>query len=146
MGAAFHPITYGGIAWSTNSEDPVYLELREGYYESAETSGTDEQPVGGTGMWPRNHPARSRRIVLVGHIRGIGSTDLAKAQFYEFHQELMRAAFEEGVTKVLGLTTRAGTAMQINARTEVREFEKYVGWVCSVTIGQISTDPHWAAV
>lgn len=144
MGAGLHPITYDSIAWSADSENPVYLELREGYYESAETSGTDEMPVGGTGMYERNHPARTRRIRLVGHIIGQGATELAKAQDYEDQAEIMRGAFEEGVTKVLSLVTPNSVTKTINARTEAREFDKFNGYTAIVTIVMISTDPHWA--
>lgn len=139
---AARPITYGGTLWSADSSSPVYLELREGYDEGAETDGTDEPYVGAIGMYERNHLARSRRLTVVGHIRGIGDDDDAKIAFYQFQADLMKAAFEEGVTKVMSMDV-VGVTKEINARTEAREFDKYNAWSASVTIVLISVDPHW---
>lgn len=137
------PVTYGGLLWGADSHGPVYLEMREGYDEAAETSGEDEQPVGGTGMYERNHPVRTRRITLVGHIKGIGATDDDKISFYQFHADQMRTCFEEGVTKTMTMVVD-GVNKTITARTEAREFDKYNAWSATVTIVLISVVPQWA--
>jgi len=144
MAAPLHPITYGGTLWSPNTDGAAsYLELREGFYESAETSGDDDERVGGTGMFERNHPAIRRRITLMGRIIGTGATDILKAAAHDTEAAAMRASFQEGVTKVLSMDLGSGSTATINARTEGREFDRVVGWVSIVTIVLISVDPDW---
>lgn len=78
--------------------DNYCLDVVKGLHEPAAVRGVDSVAPGQDGRYARNRKKDIRRILLEGHVRGLGSTEVERQSSFHDTVETIMAAMDRSLT------------------------------------------------